>query len=234
MQSITEAWDFFFSLSKDLYSLGGNFAFNMDKGDPECLFIRLDEEEEALLKQYGVKLCFGAARTVFVAKKMDWVWKLGFGCDKEYTLYEEAKNLGLETAFVEVHKMPAFNISKMSFPIYFYEKMRWSSTQTDHFYKTFKKEIEKTAIEFSFVNPFPLFGKSRVVGWLIAKRLGKEKTLKLNDLLIKYRVNDLHNQNIGEKDGIWKIIDFAGYGNFDSSEGYYSHHSDSPWSDESC
>lgn len=208
-------------------------------------------DDEALPENLNIK--FGATRGCIVDDNYDYVVKfdvetdaLGYACEREEYLYNEASRENLNQYFAEcvylgtytkvIHFYDYYEISRhmdwygydwrefeqkfmaneddfgdihdivISIPLYAYPKaqphcpMGIAGTHDDNEY------INKAQKIYS-----PMCNRNLIVAIDFIRQYGEEEYYRITDFLLRENINDLHQENLGDINGHYILLDYSGY-----------------------
>lgn len=182
----------------------------------------------------------GASKQCLVFKKFDFVvkWCYEVNADlnealREVTVYEQAAKIGLQQFFPYTEHLITMN----GIDFVLQEKIDYSIAGTPNEQLTYYKEhITKTVTRKAIVSignkmyiensPYNRIIDRLWLGMTISL-YGKKICDKLCDFIQEYKINDLHEYNLGYKNNKPIILDFSGYNRWCSGYSGYEYSSNS-------
>lgn len=169
-----------------------------------------------------IKVCTGASKICFIFSELPFVIKWNTGsydeAMKEVSIYKAAVAMGLDIFFPQTEFL--YQNNGVSFVVQ--EKIDCSANEIcfDSDYRRFINRVTKTPTERivnkmqeSFRKVDTYFNRTLDIDWAktIISLYGKKKAKALCAFIIKYKINDLHADNVGYKNFRPILLDFSGY-----------------------
>lgn len=155
----------------------------------------------------GIKMVAGASRCAIVDEAYNWIVKFDIDeheyCERECELYQCARNLGIECCFPECAYIGSVDVDGMCIALYAFQKAKCQYMGRD---VSREESLRLTPYKGS-----PLKERCSSVAADLLRDWGEEVFARLNQFCIKFKINDLHSNNVGYIAGKLIIIDFAGY-----------------------
>lgn len=169
-----------------------------------------------------IRICDGATKICLVFDKADFIVKWSYNCDDEHSesikecrIYACAVEAGLGFFFPKTEIMGKWG----DVTVIIQDKIDYSACECGFDKRRYYQNISKTVTNRIFEkmeNGFRIGqGYDRTLdktwGRLVISLYGKKVTKKLCEFIKEYKINDLHDSNIGYKNDRPIILDFSGY-----------------------
>lgn len=191
---------------KDLYNNDFEFRQAIDDGWLEDDCSACDYNVSSLLHYHGIELAAGAAKAVMIFPDRDYVIKLPFvasyAVEQEPDIYDSASP-ELRQWLAKPSKLGSIELGNQLFDYFLMEKAEVYSD-------TVKRSIDRVQSERD-----PRIVKSELGFQAVAGQMDEDQLGEFIDDLRNSGIYDLHRENVGEVDGIIKIIDYSDF-DFDS------------------
>lgn len=171
-------------------------------------------------ERLGCKANYGATRLVLIFPKYGWVIKIPYGnrdyCAQEVRSYHTAVEYGVEKLLLSIEKVgeTAHGIPLYIQPVYKTSVSDMNVHDRNRICQLCEKTINYSTIakiRYSCYNSPELNWVARAT-----QLYGKKFMRSFEKWTREFRVNDLHNANVGYISGFRPVlVDYAGFGNFE-------------------
>lgn len=169
--------------------------------------------------QLGCQANYGATRLVLIFPKYGWVIKMPYGrhdyCAQEVQSYRTAVEYGVEKLLLPIEKV---GVTAHGIPLYIQPMYRTSVNDMNrHDCNKIQQLCQKTTCRYTIAKIRQGCYCSPESNWVsrATQLYGKKFMRSFEKWTKEFRVNDLHNANIGYINGYRPVlVDYAGYENF--------------------
>lgn len=167
----------------------------------------------------GCQANYGATRLVLIFPKHGWVIKMPYGrhdyCAQEVRSYRTAVEYGVEKLLLSIEKVAE---TVHGIPLYIQPMYRTSVNDMNcHDRNKIQQLCQKTTSRYTIAKIRQGCYCGPETNWVsrATQLYGKKFMRSFEKWTKEFRVNDLHNANIGYIDGYRPVlVDYAGYDNF--------------------
>ena len=208
-------------------------------------------EDEALPDNLSIK--FGATRGCIIDKWYDYVVKfdieqdvLGYACEREEYIYNQACREGLDKYFAECAYLGTYT---KTINFYDYYEISCNMDWYDYDWREFEKDFIANEDNFGDIHEIvisiplyaypkanyhhpmkvagaedeneyinkaqkicsPMREENLIVAIDFIRQYGEEEYRRITEFLLEENVNDLHQNNLGDIDGHYILLDYSGY-----------------------